>query len=212
MLAAVCGGLAFAAPAQAQATDTEVTATASGSLGGADIVVGGTPAQGGPVALCQVDGTAQNFTDGASVGSKVKYGKGNTKCVRDENGVASATVTGERFETTVLRQFGGPAIRVHSYTASCATTGNGSSAHIELEGVSGVQVPQDIPPNTVLTVPGRQQGDPPMAEVVLNELVAPTPPDGSLTANTMHIKLFPQGGPASGDILVGNASCDPFGG
>jgi hypothetical protein len=30
--------------------------------------------------------------------------------------------------------------------------------------------------------------------------------------NTVHIKLFPEGGPAEGDIILGTAKCDPFGG
>jgi hypothetical protein len=208
VLAVVCGGLVASVPAPAVA---QSAANAAGSLGQANFEAGGQPAQGGPFALCQVDGVAQNVTNGASVGTTVRYGPGHTTCSRDQNGAATATAAGERFETTVLRRLGGPTIRVRSFSATCSTTGNGSKASVSLDSVSGVPVPSDIPAGYTMVIPGRTPADPPMAEVVLNELVVPSPPDGSLTANAMHIKLFPKGGPASGDITVGSVSCAPFG-
>ncbi|WP_179956884.1 hypothetical protein [Amycolatopsis anabasis] len=210
MLAAILGGGLVVLPAQAQAQ--EVVSTAEGSLGSARITVGGQTVAAEPIAACKVGGTLKGTSSGVSVGTTTEYGKGETTCTRDDKGVSTATASGKRFETRVLRQFGGPIIRVQTYGASCATTENGSSGSIQLGAVSGVQIPQEIPANHTVTIPGRQAGDPPMAEVVLNELIAPNPPDGSLITNAMHIKLFPRGGPAEGDIFVGTAGCDPYGG
>jgi hypothetical protein len=103
-------------------------------------------------------------------------------------------VSGQQFETTVLTQFGGPALRARTFKASCVTTANGSSGHVDLRAASGFTVPQTIPANYTRTVAGRTPGAPPMAEIIVNELIVPTPPDGSLTTNALHIRLFPQGG------------------
>ncbi|MEU6642019.1 choice-of-anchor P family protein [Saccharomonospora sp. NPDC046836] len=212
MVVAILAGGALAVPAPAQAAPTSTPSTASASLGEVDIVVGGTPAQAAPIAPCDVAGPEAGNSRGADVGTTTEYGRGETTCTRGADGVSSAKVTGQRFETSVLRQFGGPTIRVRTYTAECQTTDNGSSGYVELGGVSGFTMPSSIPPNHSITIPSPTAGDPPMAELVLNEFVAPTPPDGSLTTHALHIKLFPEGGPGSGDIYVGSASCDPYGG
>ncbi|QWF82587.1 hypothetical protein [Amycolatopsis sp. CA-230715] len=205
----VCGGLLAAAPA-AQAAP--VIATAAASLGSADVMVGSQQVQAAPIAVCEVDKMPQSASNGTAVGTTTKYGRGDTTCSRDANGTATAKASGQRFETSILKQFGGPVIKVRSYTAGCATTANGSSGSMEISGVTGVTVPTEIPANYTIAIPGKNAGDPPMAEVVVNELIAPTPPDGSLGTHAMHIKLFPRGGPASGDIMVGSANCDPYGG
>ncbi|NIH82051.1 choice-of-anchor P family protein [Amycolatopsis viridis] len=205
--AVLCGGL-VAAPGSAQA---QPGATGAGSVGAADIAVNGTPAHADPIAPCVVDATPAGRTDPVTVGTRTKYGLGSSTCTRNADGTASVKVTGQRFETSVLQQFGGPVIKVRTFGAGCTTTANGSNGTMELGNVTGITVPQNIPPNHTITVPGTTPGAPPMAEVVLNELIVPVPADGSLTTNAMHIKLFPQGGPASGDILVGSARCSPFG-
>ncbi|SFB14637.1 hypothetical protein SAMN05216266_105209 [Amycolatopsis marina] len=201
------GVLATAAPAQA----AEPVAVASASVGSADIVVSGQSAQAAPIAPCDVDGRQTNSTTGGFAGNTTKFGRGSTECARDSGGTASAKASGQRFETTVLRQFGGPTLRVRTFSARCNTTSNGSSGYVELSGVSGFSVPREIRSNHTIMIPGRGQGDPPMARLVLNELEVPTPADGSLTTNALRITLFPEGGPASGDIVVGSASCDPYG-
>lgn len=206
-VAAMCSGL-VAVPASAQAD--EPAATASGSLGSVHMVVNGQPVDSEELAPCAVGGIPQNATNGASFGVIARYGSGQTACARDAHGAASAKVSGRRFETSVLRAFHGPKITVQSYSAQCATTGTGSSANVELGGVAGFGLPENIPPNYTVAIPGRAPSDPPMAVIVLNELVAPTPPDGSLETNALHIKLFPHGGgPVTGDIVVGRATCDP---
>jgi hypothetical protein len=210
--ALVCGGL-VTVPVSAQAADNATTpvATASASVGGLDIVVNGQASHLDPTAPCESSGTLENVSGNIDAGA-VRYGRGTTTCAKNADGTASAKATGQRFETTVLQQFGGPVIKIRTYSTSCATKENGSSGNMELSGLTGVTVPDDIPANYTVTVPSPKASDPPLANVVFNELVAPSPPDGSLKTHTMRIVLFPQGGPASGEIVVGTASCDPFGG
>jgi hypothetical protein len=195
------------APAWAQ----ESTATGAGSLGAVDIMVNGQPSQADPIAPCRLGTTPANQTGPLTVGRSTRYGPGTTSCARNDDGTSAVQVSGQRFETTVLTRFGGPSIRARTFKASCATTANGSSGRVELGAVSGFTVPQTIPANYTTTVPGSTPGAPPMAEIIVNELIVPTPPDGSLTSNALHIRLFPRGGPASGDIVVGSASCAPYG-
>ncbi|MTD57494.1 hypothetical protein [Amycolatopsis pithecellobii] len=196
-------------PATAQAD--EPTGTGAGSVGAVHVVIGSQTTHANPIAPCSVGGTAQNRTDPVTFGA-TKYGLSSTSCTRATDGTAVVQVTGARFETTVLQQFGGPRITARTFKAGCTTTANGSSGSMELGAVTGITMPSTIPPNYTVTIPGRTAGAPPLADVVLNELIVPTPADGSLVTNAMHIKLFPQGGPASGDILIGTAACDPYGG
>ncbi|HJQ46942.1 MAG TPA: hypothetical protein VJ870_11560 [Amycolatopsis sp.] len=188
----------------------ENTASGAGSIGAVDISVGSSGAHADPIAPCVAGTTPGNRTDPVTVGTTTKYGLGTTTCTRNDNGTVSVQVSGQRFETSVLRRFGGPLITVRTFKAGCQTTQNGSSGSMELGNVTGFTVPSNIPPNYTTTIPGRHAGDPPMAEIVLNELIVPNPADGSLVTNAVHIKLYPQGGPASGDILVGSATCAPF--
>lgn len=195
----------------AQATDWESMAT--GTIGSADLVLDGEQVSIDPIAECDTDGTAQSSSPGAEVEDFVEFDGGTTSCDVDQNnGVATSTVTGERFRLDGLEQYGGPrSIRVNSFSAKCTTTETGSKAEFELKGVTGMTLPSTIQPNTVVTIPG-PAGAPPVATVTLNEKVIPDPPDGSMTVNLMHFRLFPQG-PADevgGDIVVGSVSCAPF--
>jgi hypothetical protein len=92
----------------------------------------------------------------------------------------------------------------------CATTATGSQGEVSIGAVEGITVPAQIPPNDRIVIPGGPAGTA-LATVILNETVTPQPPDGSLVTHAVHIELFPQGGPASGDIYLGTAACDPFG-
>lgn len=187
--------------------------TAIGAVGTVDVVQNGTDVHVGPIAQCHVDGEAEGATPGIAIGDGgelATYGPGETVCGR-ENGRASAEVTGNRFSTSVLEQYGGPKIRVRSYSASCHTTENGSASSMSLSGVTGFAVPEEIPPNHEVLIPGATENDPPMARVVLNEFTAPEPPDGSLAMSAVRIELFPEGGPVTGDIRVGSSECAPYG-
>jgi len=216
----VCGGL-VTVPISAQAavnsngvasiaTIQDTAATAGSSVGSIETVVNGQATHLAPIAPCATAGPLQNSSGNIDAGA-TRYGRGTTTCAKNADGTATATATGQRFETTVLEQFGGPAIKIRTFSTKCNTTANGSSGSMELGGLTGVTVPQNIPANYTVTVPAKKAGDPPLASVIFNELIAPTPADGSLSTHTMRIKLFPQGGPGSGDIIVGTASCDPFG-
>lgn len=187
-------------------------ATATGFLGAVDVVVDDQHLVREPIAACDVATEQHGEADPIEVGRDVaNFWGGTTDCTRDDEGNAHADVAGRYFSTSVLREWGGPRIRVTSFAARCHTTSKGSSSVMELGGVYGIDVPENVTSNHTVTVPGSTEDDPPLAKVVINELVAPQPPDGSLRVNAIRIELFPEGGPASGEILVGSAACDPYG-
>lgn len=197
----------------AAAPDGDWTPTSTGAAGSVDVVRGGTDVRVGPIAACDVDEQPTGSTPGIAVGEDgelASYGRAETSCVR-EDGRASAEVSGQRFSTSVLEQYGGPKLRVRSYSASCRTTENGSTSSMRIGGVTGFDVPEEIPPNHEVLIPGENENDPPMARVVLNEFTAPEPPDGSMSMSAVRIELFPEGGPVTGDIRVGSSSCAPYG-
>jgi hypothetical protein len=209
LAAALAGGALIAVPATAEAAAT-ATATASGSVGEVDVVLNGVSTGVAPVAACDTNATPRNSTAGVDAGSTAKYGSSITTCGRAADGTVGAEVAGRRFQTDVLRRYGGPAIRVGTYTARCNTTAGGIATSVGLGGVNGVALPAQLPVGYTVRIPGGA-GAPPLAEVVLNEMVAADPADGGVTVHAMHIKLFPNGGPGRGDIYVGSARCDPYG-
>lgn len=214
MAAVVCGGLVAAPAAYADTPGTPasaVKATATASSGSVNVTVDGTKVLAAPVGPCSADGPLKSDTRGGLAGTIAEFGNGEALCGRGTDGTAVGQAKGVRFKTTVLKEYGGPEIDVRTFTAQCSTTPVGAGGYVEVGTVTGITVPANIPANYTITVPAPDPGAPPLADVVLNESVAPTPPDGSLTTSTMHIKLFPQGGPASGDIYVGTAACDPYG-
>jgi hypothetical protein len=213
MAAVVCGGLAVAPAAYADtpgAPAVVVKATATASSGSVDATVDGTKVLAAAVGPCSADGPLQGDTRGGLAGTIAEFGNGQALCGRDADGTAAAQAKGARFSTSVLKAYGGPVIGVRTFTARCSTTPVGAGGYVEVGTVTGITVPENIPANYTITVPS-PAGGPPLANVVLNESVAPTPPDGSLLIHTMHIVLFPQGGPATGDIYLGTAACDPYG-
>ncbi|MGH3516035.1 MAG: choice-of-anchor P family protein [Haloechinothrix sp.] len=190
----------------------EPETSGAGSVGAVDVVYDGEEIVVDPIAECAVPGRQTNRTSGVSVGDVARYGRATTNCRWDSAGNALVEVAGRTFSTRALVEWGGPRIRISSFTVNCQTTGNGSAASFELRGIRGIEVPDRIPSNYTVTIPGRIEGSAPLAKVVLNELIAPSPPDGSMTLNAMRIELFPEGGgPNSGDITVGTVACDPFG-
>ena len=207
-IALPCAGI-VSAPLPAQAAP--ITATASGSAGSIDVTADGQHVQVDTIAPCTADGPVHATTPGGQYGNVGVFGNSETSCARQADGVAIGQASGRRFKTTLLRAYGGPVITVRTFVARCATTGTGSDGYIEIGEVTGITVPANIPANYTITIPGVAPETRPMARVVLNELITPRPPDGSLTTNTVHIKLFPEGGPAEGDIVLGTAKCDPFG-
>ncbi|UJW33142.1 hypothetical protein L3Q67_04935 [Saccharothrix sp. AJ9571] len=200
-----CGGLVVApAAAQAQAP----VATASASAGSVD-VRGEQTVQTNRIGECRLGQQDTGTSPGQTAGA-TKYGKSESQCSRAaDTGFATSMVRGQRFETGVLRDYGGPTIKVRNYSARCDTSANGASGVVELSEVSGIEVPSTIPANHTVLVPGDDGTT--VAKVVLNEMVVPEVADGSLTTHAMRIELFPEGGPVEGEIIVGTADCDPYG-
>ena len=204
-------GLLLAGIGPAQALPEE--ALASGTSGSVDATRNGTAVHAGPLAVCDTQGSGTGTSASVVNSGFFEFGPSSTTCALNGNtGVANAHVHGNLFRLDALRSLGGPRIRMTDYNVNCSTTQNGSSASWQVGGLSGISVPPEIPPNYVVTVPGRTSGAPPMAKVTMNETVVPDPPDGSMTVNIMHIVLFPQGGNSnlSGEIVVGSASCSPY--
>lgn len=192
-------------PAQASPGD----AVARGAAGTVDATVAGEPVTVDAIAPCDTVGPPQGSSGEVSVAGVVTFASGSTKCTINQAGeLASVEVKGGRFRLDALRDHGGPRIRLSSYEARCHTTLTGSSSWVQFSGASGFDVPADLPANHVVTIPGAD-GEPPLATITLNETIVPNPADGSMTVNLMHIRLFPQGGPDSGDIVVGSVHCAP---
>ncbi|MFI5609003.1 hypothetical protein [Amycolatopsis sp. NPDC051903] len=194
-------------PAQAHAADA--TSTGWGSTGSVDVLIDNQHVVTGELARCDADGPTSARTEGGETGDVAEFGLGATTCGR-KDAVAQVQAGGQRFEADVLKRYGGPAIKVRTYSAGCTTTQNGATGSISIGTVTGFTVPSSIPANYRVTIPGGEAGTA-LAAVTLNETVTPQPADGSLVTHAVHIQLFPQGGPASGDIYLGTAACNPFG-
>lgn len=186
-----------------------VTSTGWASSGSVDVTIGNEHVVTGELAKCTVDGPYSARTQGGETGEIASFGTGESGCGRS-GAVSVAQGSGHRFEVAVLKRYGGPVITVRTYSAKCATTETGSGGEVSIGAVTGITVPAEIPPNDRIVIPGGAAGTA-LATVILNETVTPQPPDGSLVTHAVHIKLFPQGGPASGDVYLGTAACDPFG-
>lgn len=190
---------------------TQHEATSEAWIGYVDVMLEGDHVSQAPIAPCDVEGDQQNDSGAVTVDGAATFWGGQTVCEWDSSDAAHGKVTGRYFSTKAIEEWGGPRIKVSTFKVSCVTTGNGSSGSMELSGLRGIQVPERIPPNYTVTIPGRIEGAKPLAKIIVNELVTPAPADGSMQVNALHIILFPEGGPSSGEIIVGSVSCDPYG-
>ncbi|MBV9845594.1 MAG: hypothetical protein JOZ47_11030 [Kutzneria sp.] len=189
------------------AVPAQATPQGQTSLGSVDVTRTGETVQLLPIAQCDVTADQQNSSQGARAGGIASYGSGKTVCTRDVNGkTAKMEASGSTFDFTALVPYGGPRIQLSSYTASCEATDKGTTASFRFSGLSGITAPSPIPANYVATI-GPQ--DAPQAKVTFNEIILANPNDGSVTINMMHIVLYPNGGPLSGDVIVGAAACSP---
>jgi hypothetical protein len=193
-------------PAQAAPGD----AVAAGNAGSVSIKHGDQVVTMAPIAPCESDGVLSGSVGDASVPKVASFTNSTSACTVDELGeVATAEVKGGAFRLDALNRYGGPRIRLTSYSVKCGTTLTGSSSSMELKSLTGVKIPAQLPANHVVTVPGATSAAPPIATVTFNEMITPSPADGSMTVHAMHVRLFPQGGPASGDAYVGTVHCAP---
>lgn len=205
-------GLLAVGLTSANAVAVEHGGMSAGSVGEVDARVDGEPVRQQPIAPCEIDGEEQNDSGKVTVGDVATFWGGESLCHRAGDGRAHADIEGRYFVTDVLRDWGGPRIKVSAFEVSCETLDNGSAGSVELRGVRGIDLPEDIPPNYSVMVPGRIEGAAPLAEVIVNEFTTPNPPDGSMEMHAMRIVLFPEGGgPNSGDITLGTVTCDPYG-
>jgi hypothetical protein len=203
--AALCTIALGVVPAQASPGD----ALAKGAAGSVNATVDGEAVTVGAVAPCDTAGPPQGSSGEVAVTGVVTFGSATSTCTVDAAGeLASVEVKGGRLRIDALLDHGGPRIRLYSYMARCNTTLTGSSSRVQFSGASGFEVPSELPANHVITIPGAS-GQPPLATITLNETIVPSPADGSMTVNLMHVRLFPQGGPDKGDIVVGTVHCAP---
>jgi hypothetical protein len=163
-----------------------------------------------PLAPCAVGGTGSGTTNGASATGFVSYGPGQSSCAVNPAGAATVDVKGTKFRLDGLRAYGGPIIKIASFAVNCTTTEDGSQSSIQVNGLSGITLPNPIPVNYTVTIPGAQLDAKPVAKIIVNEVVTPDPSDGSMTVTLMHVRLFPEGGHEdSGDVVIGKVSCSP---
>lgn len=193
---------------------TAATGSGTASVGSVDVLVKGKKrVVQPPVAQCLTSGgTIQNASKRIRLRGVAEYGDGATKCAADPaNGRITVEVTGQRFELNALPEHGGPRIRINDFMATCVTTLSGSVARMQFSGLVGMDAPQELPPNYTVVIPGDQPGDQPLAKVILNEIIVPDPPDGSITLNVMHVIFAPNGsGPITGELVVGGVYCTPL--
>ncbi|GDY33323.1 choice-of-anchor P family protein [Gandjariella thermophila] len=210
---AVVTGIAVAASLlMATASAQAVTEDGAASLGAVNVVYNytGQHVATGPLASCDVNGQNTAYSPGTVVPGIARYGIGNTRCSRDFGArTAQVDSTGSRFQLDALVDYGGPRIRIERYQATCHATERGTEESIWLSGLTGVTVPSTIPANYTVTIPSRFAGAPPLARVIFNEVMLPEPGDGSIGVNLMRVILFPNGGPQTGDVVVGSAACSP---
>jgi len=192
------GLFAAAAPASAAAV-----AMGTGTAGSVDMVLDEEPVTVEAVAPCQTGGVPSGDSGGVAVSGVVQYGESTSTCTLDPaSGVASVEVSGEKFRLEEIESAGVPRLKITRFAARCQTTGTGSNASFQVTGLSGVDVPEQIPPNYTVTFPG--------ATLVINETIIPEPADGSLSMNVLHLRLNPTAAdPSGGDVVVGAVHCDP---
>jgi len=195
----------------AAASNVTAAPAGHGSVGWTNALVQGHPISIESIATCTVGGVTSASTNGAAATGFVNYGKGKSTCGTDTTtGAAKVTVTGTKFIFDGPKTYGGPVIKLTSFSISCSTVENGSQSSIKITGLTGVTVPSSIPANYTVDIPGTQPGSPPIARVVLNEVILPDPPDGGLIVNLMHVTLFPEGVAIdSGEVVLGSVSCSP---
>jgi hypothetical protein len=195
------------------ASAAHATAAGVASAGSAAVVRNGKDVPVAPVGPCSLTGAQHGSSNGASKNGIVSFGSATSSCSTDKKKHTSTSVAnGTKFTLSALTDYGGPTIKVASYSVTCAATQTGTNASWQFSGLTGVVVPKQVPNNYKIAV--KSDNGKLLANVILNEVILPDPNDGSITLNMMHIQLFPNGvpkngTPMSGDIYVGSTSCSP---
>lgn len=207
VVAAVVGAAVLVGVAPAGATPAGVA-----SAGRANVLLDGQPVQVAPVAQCSLTGKRSAMSNGADKQGVVRFGSATSTCTSNaDQHTSTATSKGSDFTLTALRAYGGPTIKVAGYQVTCAATTNGTNASWQFSGLTGITVPKQIPSNFTIRVTSAAGAV--LAVVTLNQVILPSPNDGSITMHMMHIRLFPngvpKGAPMSGNIFVGSTACSP---
>lgn len=202
------GAVAVVAAMALTAVPAGATPLGQTSLGEVDVTKSGHAVTVPPIAPCDVTADQQNASKGAHAYGVATFGAGTTTCTKDAGAkTAKMQASGDSFDLTALVAYGGPEIRLSSYSASCAATTTSTTANYEFHGLQGVTPPKPIPVNYTTTV---GPADHPQARLTFNEVIQADPNDGSVTINMLRIELFPDGdGPMSGEVIVGHAACSP---
>lgn len=202
----LAGLLAMGTPASASEP-----AFGAGSAGSVNMVQDDEPVTIEPVAPCETGGAPSGDSGGVGVSGVVSYGASGSSCTTDPaTGEATVEVTGKRFRLEEIDSAGVPRLKISSYSMRCATGGTGSSSSFTVTGLSGVDVPEEIPPNYTITFAGPTPTAPPSAILVINETIIPDPADGSMSVNLLHLTLNPQGPlEERGEVIVGSVRCEP---
>lgn len=200
---------------QATATTAQGPSAPAGTAnaGAASINKGQTDYEVAALAPCHLNGSQHGSSTAVQRPGVISFGAATSSCTRNNNQhTSTSTATGRNFKLSLLQSYGGPLIQVADYSVTCAATTHGTNASWRFSGLTGFNVPSNVPNN--YTVQIRKSGKV-LATVVLNEVILPHPNNGSITMNLMHITLFPQGMPqhnspqVTGDVYVGTTTCSP---
>lgn len=172
-------------------------------------VQGANPSSSGPIIPCDIADQVPGTTQGASYPG-VSFGAGSTACNKDADGNANIKVTGNKFELSLFNksEYGRRLIRVRGFEATCTSTQNSTKASFKLNGYSGFALPNPVPANHEVLVPGKTAAAPPVAKITVNKVETD---QGAIAMTAMHIVLDPQDGygPIGGTITVGATACAP---
>lgn len=194
------------------AQQANATAAGTASAGSATVVRNGHSIPVAPVAACSVTGQQQGHSNGVTKAGLLSYGPATSTCALNAQAhTSTSTSNGTNFALTALQNYGGPLIKMASYQVKCTANTNGTNASWSFSGLTGITPPSQIPQNYTVPI---KSGNTILANVIFNEVILPSPNDGSITLNMMHIVLFPNGTPPntptlSGDIYVGSTACSP---
>jgi hypothetical protein len=211
LAAALCVGIAVAAPASADVTDVSGSGAFGESvnvsvLGSGSVTSGPTPhvslpsGGGGPISdsLANVDlpgvlttGVLNVSTQGQDLGS------------HSGTSTSSAQVNGTTLLAALAPSLGGdPLLTADVISSRCTSNGDGSSGSSNLVGldVAGNPITVSPPPNTTIDVLGA-------ITVTLNEqIVSNSPGETGITVNAVHVRLNLDG-VASGDVILSQSRC-----
>ncbi|MGO1051873.1 hypothetical protein [Crossiella sp. CA198] len=201
--------------AAAMALSAGLTPAYAADLGDAGVaelgsvtVQGANPSSSGPIIPCNVNEQVAASTPGVSYPG-VSFGIGSTACNKDADGNANIKVTGNKFELNLFNksEYGRRLIRVKTFEATCKSTENSTQAGFKLGGYSGFTLPNPVPQNHVVLVPGKT-GMPPVAKIMVNKVETD---QGAIAMTAMHITLDPDDGYGAigGTITVGATACAP---